>query len=160
MVVEKMGISISLLTYWSYISFICCFLLKWVYPCVFCWTMMIVSFDMIANYDVASEEHVTRGWCGLSGRLRGEIRSFVIYLCFVLVGTKLGFIFLHGFMLYLFPKLDPWILFGNLFMMFDNVVSWGACTFMFYNSRTFYKWSLYDTFVFMIKKKVTCIFIN
>ena len=57
---------------------------------------MIVSFDTKTDYDVVSEEHVPRGYCGLGGRFRGEIRPFVIYLCFVLVGTRLGFIYLHG----------------------------------------------------------------
>ena len=130
LLLEKWGISISLWTYWSYISFICCFLLRWAYPWVFL-TMMIVSFDMGADYDIAFEEYVTCGWCWLSVGLRGEIRPFVIYLCFVLVGTNLRFIYFHGSMLYLFPKLDPWVLFGDLFMMFDDVVPWDIHTFMF-----------------------------
>ena len=82
-----------------------------------------MSFDTGADYDVAFEEHVTRGWCGLGGRLRGKIWPFIIYVCFVLVGTNLGFIYLHRSMLYLFLEWDPWVLYGDLFMMFDDVVS-------------------------------------
>jgi len=44
---------------------------------------MIVSLDTEADYDVASKEHATRGWCELGDGLRGEIQPFVIYLCFV-----------------------------------------------------------------------------
>jgi len=107
---------------------------------------MIVSFDTGADYDVAFKEHVTRGWCGFDGGLRGEIWSFVIYLCFVLVWTNLGFIYLNGSMLYLFYELDHWVLFEDLLKMFDDVVPWGTRTYMFYNSMTFY-----DTLVFMKK---------
>jgi len=84
-------------------SIIWCIHLKWAYLCIFCWTMMIVSFDTRTNYDVVSEEHVTQGWGGRGGGLRGKIRPSVIYLCFVLVGTNLRFRYDFGSMLYLFP---------------------------------------------------------
>ena len=80
----------------------------------------------------------------------------IIYLCFVLVGTYLVFIYFHGSMSYLFPKLDPWVLFGDLFFMFDDLVPWNTLIFMFYD------WSFMDE-VYMIHlyswKKITYIFI-
>ena len=80
-----------------------CILSKWVYPCIFCWTVMIVLFDTRIDYAVTSKEHVTQGWGGRGGGLRGKIRPSVIYLCFVLVGTNLRFRYDFGSMLYLFP---------------------------------------------------------
>ena len=65
--------------------------------------MMIVSIDMGADYDVTSEEHVTRGWYGLGGGLIDEIWPLVFYLCFFLVGTNIGFRYIHGSMLHLLP---------------------------------------------------------
>ena len=148
---ENGGFLYLFLTYWSYISSICCFFLNELILAFFCWTVMIVSCDTGADYDVTFEEHAIHGWCEFGGGLRGEIRPFVIYLCFVLVGTNLGFIYLHGSMLYLFPELDPWVLFGDLFMRFDDVMHWSIHTFIFYDLRIFYKWSLYDMHVFMEK---------
>ena len=49
-------------------------------------------------------------------------------------------------------KSHVFFLFGYFFMMFDDLVSWGTCTFMFYNLKTFYEWSLYVTLVFMKKR--------
>ena len=44
-------------------------------------------FDTGTNYDIAYEEHTNHGWCGLDGGLKDEIGPFVIYLCFVVLGT-------------------------------------------------------------------------
>jgi len=49
--------------------------------------------------------------------------------------------------LYLFTEWNPWVLFVDLFMMFDDVVSWDKHIFMFYDLRIFYGWRLYDTLV-------------
>jgi len=65
--------------------------------------MMIVSFDMGADYDVTSKEYVTCGLYGLGGGPKDEIQPLAFYLCFVLVGTDLRFIYIHGSILYLFP---------------------------------------------------------
>lgn len=94
------------------------FILKWTYPCIFCWIVMIVSFDTRAYYDITFEDQVTHGWWGLDDKLRDEIKPLVFYLCFVLVGPNLGLRYIHGFMLYLFPKWDPSYLFEIFFMMF------------------------------------------
>ena len=151
---EKWGIFISLLTYWSYISFIC-FLSKWVYPCVFCWTVMIVSLDTGVDYDVASKNHVFHNWCGLGDELKSKIQPFVIYLCFVLLEINLGFIYLHRFILYLFHEWDPnWILFGDLFVMF-----WWCSSLKYMHLYVLWLWGLflddvYMTYLYVWKKKV------
>lgn len=63
---------------------------------------MIVLFDTGTNYDIAYEEHTNHGWCGLDGGLKDEIGPFVIYLCFVVLGTNLGFRYVYELVLYLF----------------------------------------------------------
>ena len=63
---------------------------------------MIVSFDTGADYDIASEEYVTQGWGGRSGRLKSEIRPLIIYLCLLLMGANLEFRYDFLSMLYLF----------------------------------------------------------
>ena len=61
-----------------------------------------MSFDMGANYDIATKEHAIHDWHGLRGGLRDEIQPLAFYLCFILVGTSLGFKYIHGSMLYVF----------------------------------------------------------
>ena len=58
-------------------------------PCIFCWTMIIMSFDTGEDYDVSIEEHVTKGWGGCDGGFRGKVRSLVIYFMPYLIGDQL-----------------------------------------------------------------------
>ena len=64
---------------------------------------MTEVFDTRVDYDVAFDEYVTHGWCEPGGGIKSKIRPLVFYLCFVLVETNLGFRYIHGSMLYLFP---------------------------------------------------------
>ena len=121
--------------------------------CIVLYVVLFLNeFTLVFSVELWWSCHLigNRLWCSLWGAC--HLWPFVIYLCFVLVGTRLGFIYLYGSMLYLFHEWNPWVLFGNLFMMFDDVEPWGTIPLCFTTRGRLWMKLIWHTFIH--KKKL------